>query len=197
MAITGRILTWRECKPVDFIRRWENLAEGPGSRLYESHPGAERLTQAHLVRLYPLWNDRSRPTAQDRKEVSLLASSLQALNAFRVKGRPQETDVLDLYDELTHNAGRRLSLKLFALHAALPLVFPPFSRARLAAYEVFTGETVGKPPVFNEDLLPTYFVYQNFFFGLLKAGVADAARLDRALLAVGQFMERYGTCVAG
>jgi hypothetical protein len=197
MAITGRILTWTECKPVDFIRRWEDLAEGPSSRLYESHPGTERLTRAHLIRLYPLWHDRSRPNVRDRKEVALLASSLPAVNAFRVRGRLQEKDVLDLYDELTGKVGRRLSLKLFALHAALPLVFPPFSRPRLAAYHVLTGETVNKPPVFNEALLPTYFLYQRFFFSLLKAGVADAARLDRALLAVGQFMQRYGVCVAG
>jgi hypothetical protein len=195
--ITGRILTWTECKPVDFIRRWEDLAEGPSSKLYQSHPGAERLTRAHLIRLYPVWNDRFRPTVRDRKEVSLLASSLQALNAFRARGRPQEKDVLDLYEELTRNAGRRLSLKLFALHTALPLVFPPFSRPRLAAYHVLTGQTVHKSPAFNEALLPTYFLYQRFFFLLLKAGAADAERLDRALLAVGQFMERYGVCVAG
>jgi len=193
MAITGKILKWADCPPVQFVRRWEDLAQGPSTQLYERHPGTQVITRAHLKSLYPLWKDRSGLTAGDRKELSLLARGLPDLNAFRSLKQPKQNDVLDFYDALTRGVGRKFSLKLFAMHAALPRVFPPLSPMRLAAYHLLTGTKHSRGTKFGEALLPTYFIYQKFFFDLSTAAAADPSRVDRALLAVGQCLAGYGS----
>lgn len=196
MAITGKILKWTDCSPAQFLRRWESLAQGPSTQLYERHPGTEVITRSHLKSLYALWKDRSGLTAADRKELSLLARGLPDLNAFRSLRQPKQNDVLDFYDQLTRTVGRRISLKLFALHAALPRVFPPLSPMRLAAFHVLTETKPFRHKGFTEALLPTYFVYQKFFFDLSVVAAADPSRVDKALLAVGQFLARYGAVTA-
>jgi len=196
MEITGKILTWKNCSPVQFIRQWETLARGRSARLYERHPGTKALTSAHLKSLYALWKERSGLTAADRKEVSLLCRGLSELNAFRALGQPKDHEVLDFYDQLSGRLGRRFSLKLFALHVALPRVFPPMSPLRFAAYYAVTEGKLQKRPAFTEALLPTYFNYQRWFFHLVIAGAADNMRVDKAILAVGEFLERYAPGMA-
>ncbi|MEW6110967.1 MAG: hypothetical protein AB1664_02470 [Thermodesulfobacteriota bacterium] len=191
MALNGKVLTWKDCPPVQFVRRWETLAQGPSALLYERHPGARLLTRPNLSKLHALWCNRAKPTSEDRSSISKLARCLAELNAFRAIGQPKETDVLVFYDDLTRIVGRRLSLKIFALHVALPRVFPPFCHGRLAAFRLLTGENPLERLAFTEALLPTYFVYQKFFFDLSVAGSADISRIDRSLLAVGQFIESY------
>jgi hypothetical protein len=195
MSITVKTLTWKDCSPVQFVRRWETLAQGPSSHLYERHPGAKALTRADLRRHYLLWKERSRFTGTDRRELSLLAQTLPEINAFRAIGRPKENDVLEFYDQLTRRVGKKFSLKLFALHIALPRVFPPFSNSRLEAYQFLTGMERGQNKGFTEALLPIYFQYQKFFFELSATAAADISRVDRALLALGQFLESYKTVV--
>lgn len=197
MALTGKILTWKDCSPVQFVRRWETLAQGPSARLYECHPGTPTLTRTDLTRLYALWRDHAKLTAEDRNNVSKLARCRSEVNAFRRIGQPAENDVLDFYDELGRALGRRFSLKVFALHAALPRVFPPFCHRRLAAYHLLTGENPLRRFAFTEALLATYFAYQKLFFDLSVAGAADLARVDRSLLAVGQCIELYGSATVG
>jgi len=193
MALIGKILTWRDCPPVKFVRRWETLAQGPSAFLYERHPGTRSLTRADLKRLYALWCNHAKPTSEDRNSASKLARCLPELNAFRSVGQPKEDDVLGMYDELTRVVGRRFFLKIFALHAALPRVFPPFCRRRLAAFHLLSGGDPLRRAAFTEALLTTYFVYQKFFFDLSVASAADISRVDRSLLAVGQFIESYGS----
>lgn len=193
MALTGKILTWKDCPPVQFVRRWETLAHGPSALLYERHPSGRSLTKADLRRLYALWRNDFKPTAEDRAGALKVAGCLRQLNAFRCLGQPKENELLDFYDELTRVVGRRFSLKIFALHAALPRVFPPFCTRRLAAFRLLTGEDPLRHPALTEALLTTYFVYQKFFFDLSVAGAADIARVDRSVLAVGQFLESYGS----
>jgi hypothetical protein len=195
MAITGKILEWKDCPPVQFVRQWETLAQGPSSLLYERHPGRPSLTRADLKRLYALWCNHARPTSKDRYNALKLAHCLNELNAFRSLGQPKENDVLIFYDELTRVVGRRFSLKIFALHTALPRVFPPICHRRLAAFRLCTGQDPLRRIAFTEALLTTYFVYQKFFFDLSVAGAADIARVDRSLLAAGQFIESYGSAV--
>jgi len=191
MAITTKKLTWKECPPIEFVRKWELVARGPAAQLYDRHPGTQQLTRSHLNRLYVLWQDRSRLTAAARKDVQRLGLALTSLNSFRALPHPKEVDVIDIYDLLTQTAGRRFSLKIFALHAALPRVFPPLSPARLSAYYVLTEEKRSDLPAFNEALLPTYFKYQKFFFDLVKAAAAECSRVDKALLGLGQCLELY------
>jgi len=118
---------------------------------------------------------------------------MRELNAFRRIGLPTENDVLVFYDELTRVVGRRFSLKIFAFHVALPRVFPPLCHRRLAAFHLLSGGDPLRRPAFTEALLTTYFVYQKLFFDLSLAGAADISRVDRALLAVGQCIESYGS----
>lgn len=151
------------------------------------------ITRAHLASLYALWKDRSGLTAADRKELSLLARGLPDLNAFRSLRQPKQDDVLDFYDQLSRTVGRRFSLKLFALYAALPRVFPPLSPMRLAAYHLLTETKHSRSTKFTDALLLTYFIYQKFFFELSTVAAADPSRVDRALLAVGQCLARYGS----
>ena len=188
MALNGKVLTWKDCPPVQFVRRWETLAHGPSAALYERHPGTGLLTRADLSKLHALWCNRAKPNSEDRNSVSKLARCLPQLNAFRSIGQPKERDVLVFYDELTRMVGRRFSLKIFALHVALPRVFPPFCHRRLAAFRLLSGEDPLQRFAFTEALLTTYFVYQKFFFDLSVAGSADISRVDRSLLAVGQFI---------
>ncbi len=195
MTITVKTLTWKDCSPVQFVRRWETLAQRPSAHLYESHPGTKALTRADLRRLYNLWKERSRFTNSDRRELSLLAQALPDINAFRAVGRPKEDDVLEFYDQLTRRVGKKFSLKLFALHVALPRVFPPFSASRLEAYRLLTGTKVAQAKGFTEALLEVYFQYQKFFFELSATAAADISRVDRALLALGQFLESYKEAV--
>jgi hypothetical protein len=195
MTVTGKTLTWKDCPPVQFVRRWEDLAQGPSARLYERHPGTRTLTRANLRSLYALWKERSGFTTSDRKELSLLAEALPVMNAFRALGRPKENDVLEFYDELTRRVGKRFSLKLFALHVSLPRVFPPFCTSRLEAFRLLTGSTAHQRKGFSEALLGTYFTYQRFFFELSAVAAADISRVDRALLALGQFLDGYGAAV--
>jgi hypothetical protein len=195
MALNGKILEWKDCPPVQFVRRWETLAQGPSAFLYERHPGTSSLTRVDLTRLYALWCNHAKPTSEDRNNASELAPCLEELNAFRSIGQPKENDVLTFYDELTRVVGRRFSLKIFALHAALPRVFPPICHRRLAAFRLLTGQDPLRRFTFTEALLTTYFVYQKFFFDLSVAGAADIARVDRSLLAAGQFIESYGSAV--
>jgi hypothetical protein len=191
MTITVKTLTWKDCSPVQFVRRWESLARGPSACLYERHPGTVALARADLRTLYVLWKERQRLTSTDRKELSLLAGGLPDLNAFRALRKPKENDVLDFYDQLTRRVGRRFSLKLFALHVALPRVFPPFSASRLEAFRFLTGTKGAQRKGFSEALLGTYFGYQKFFFEFSATAAADISRVDRALLALGQFLETY------
>jgi len=191
MAITGKTLTWKDCSPVQFVRRWETLAEGPSARLYERHPGTQTLTGSQLKSLYALWKDRSKLSAADLDEVSLLTRGLASINAFRQAGLPREAEVLNFYEWLTRMAGRRFMLKLFALHAALPRVFPPLSPPRLAAFYRLTEAKAPQDRRFTERLLPTYFTYQKFFFDFSVAAAAYPSRVDRALLAFGQYIARY------
>ncbi len=195
MTITMKTLTWKDCSPVQFVRRWETLAQGPSAHLYERHPGTKALTRADLRRHYLLWKERSRSTKSDRGELSLLVKALAEINAFRATGRPKEGDVLEFYDQLTRRVGKKFSLKLFALHLALPRVFPPFSTSRLEAYQFLTGTERGQSKGFTEGLLPLYFQYQKFFFELSATAAADVSRVDRALLALGQFLEGYKAVV--
>lgn len=191
MAITTKNLTWKQCPPIEFVRKWELVARGPAAQLYDRHPGTQQLTRSHLNRLYVLWQDRSRLLARERKDVQSLSRALPSLNSFRALHHPSEADVLDIYDVLTRAVGRRFSLKVFALHAALPRIFPPLSPARLAAYYVLAEGTPADLPAFSEALLPTYFTYQKFFFDIVKAAAADSSRVDKALLALGQCLELY------
>jgi hypothetical protein len=195
MTIAGKTLTWKECPPVQFVRRWETLAQGPSTHLYERHPGTVALARADLRTLYVLWKERPRLTSTNRKELSLLAGGLPDLNAFRALRQPKENDVLDFYDQLTRRVGRRFSLKLFALHVALPRVFPPFSASRLEAFRSLTGTKAAHRKGFSEALLGTYFSYQKFFFEFSAAAAADISRVDRAFLAFGQFLDRYEAIV--
>ncbi|MEW6532020.1 MAG: hypothetical protein AB1473_14375 [Thermodesulfobacteriota bacterium] len=191
MALKGKILEWKDCSPVQFVRRWETLAQGPSAFLYGSHPGTGSLTRANLNKLHALWCNRAKPNSEDRNSASKLARCLPQLNAFQSIGQPKENDVLAFYDELTRVVGRRFSLKIFALHAALPRVFPPFCHRRLAAFRLLTGEDPLRRFAFTEALLTTYFVYQKFFFDLSGASAADISRVDRSLLAVGLFIKSY------
>lgn len=195
MTVTGKTLTWKDCPPAQFVRRWETLAQGPSVHLYERHPGTRALTGANLRSLYALWKERSGFTKSDRKELSLLAEALPDINAFRAVGRPKESDVLEFYDRLTQRVGKRFSLKLFALHVALPRVFPPFSPSRLEAFRFLTGTKAPQRKSFSEALLGEYFSYQRFFFELSASAAADISRLDRALLSLGQFLDGYGAVV--
>jgi hypothetical protein len=195
MTITVKMLTWKDCPPVQFVRRWETLAQGPSTRLYEVHPGTKALARADLRKLYLLWKDRSSFTKSDTRELSLLVQALPEINAFRAVGRPKEDDVLEFYDRLTRRAGKKFSLKLFALHVALPRVFPPFSASRLEAYRLLTGTKAAQTEGFTEALLEVYFKYQKFFFELSATAAADISRVDRALVALGQFLESYKEAV--
>ena len=192
MAITTKKLTWKQCPPIEFVRKWELVARGPAAQLYDRHPGTRHLNRSHLNRLYVLWQDRSRLLARERKDVQSLSRALPSLNSFRALHHPSEADVLEIYEVLTEAVGRRFSLKVFALHAALPRIFPPLSPARLAAYYVLTEGKPADLPAFSEALLPTYFTYQKFFFDLVNAAAADSSRVDKALLALGQCLELYG-----
>ncbi len=195
MTITVKTLTWKNCPPVQFVRRWETLAQGPSTRLYEVHPGTKALTKADLRKLYLLWKEGSSFTKSDTRKLSLLGQALPEINAFRAVGRPKEDDVLEFYDQLTRRVGKRFSLKLFALHVALPRVFPPFSASRLEAYRFLTGTNAAQTKGFTEALLEVYFEYQRFFFELSATAAADISRVDRALLALGQFLESYKEAV--
>jgi hypothetical protein len=125
-----------------------------------------------------------------------LVRVLPSLNAFRGLASPKEHEVLNFYDDLTREGGVRFSLKLFAFHVALPYVFPPLTPTRLATYDLVTHGKPQKRPGFTEVLLPTYFTYQKWFFELVTAAAADPARVDRAILAVGQCLDRYGPVMA-
>jgi len=189
--ITYKKLAWTECSPIEFVRRWETAAQGPAARLYDEHPGTKNLTRRHLTRLYGLWQNRSRLGISDRRNIARLAPALPSINSFRGLGRPKEAEVLDAYEMLTRTVGRRFSLKLFALHVALPRIFPPFSASRLAAYHFLACSRPGNTSPFSEALLPTYFEYQQFFFDLVTAAVADPSRVDKTLLALGQCLDVY------
>jgi hypothetical protein len=138
MALNGKILEWKDCPPVQFVRRWEMLAQGPSALLYERHPGTSSLTRTDLEKLYALWCNHAKPLTEDRSNASKLTHCLHELNTFRSIGQPKEKDVLIFYDELTRVVGRRFFLKIFALHAALPRVFPPICHRRLAAFRLLT-----------------------------------------------------------
>ncbi len=189
MNITGKILKWKDCPPVQFVRRWESLAQGSSIHLYERHPGTRALNRANLRSLYTLWKEDSR--SLNKKEFSLLAQALPEINSFRAILKYQEIDVLNFYDQLTRILGKKFSLKIFALHVAAPRVFPPFSPPRLKAFLFLSGAGTDKESRFSEALLGTYFQYQKFFFELTAIAAADTARIDRALLAFGQFLDRY------
>lgn len=195
MTITVKTLTWKDCSPVQFVRRWETLAQGPSTRLYEVHPGTKALTRADLRKLYLVWKERSSFTKSNSREFSLLVQALPEINGFRAVGRPKEDEVLEFYDQLTRRVGKKFSLKLFALHVALPRVFPPFSASRLEAYRFLTGTKTAQAKGFTEALLEVYFKYQKFFFELSATAAADISRVDRALLALGQFLEGYKAVV--
>lgn len=197
MSIKAKKLAWKRCPPIEYVRKWELVARGPAAELYDRHPGTGQLTRSHLNRLYVLWQDRSRLLARERKDVQSLSRVLPSLNSFRALHHQNEADVLDLYEVLTRAVGRRFSLKVFALHASHPRIFPPLSPARLAAYYVLTEGTPADLPAFSEALLPTYFTYQKSFFDLVKAAAADSSRVDKALLALGQLWEIYHPVLAG
>jgi hypothetical protein len=142
-----------------------------------------------------MWKERSSFTKSDSRELSLLCKVLPGINAFRAVGRPKEDEVLEFYDQLTRRVGKRFSLKLFALHVALPRVFPPFSASRLEAYRFLTGTKAARTKGFTEALLEVYFKHQKFFFELSATAAADISRVDRSLLALGQFLESYKEAV--
>lgn len=194
--IKGKRLAWLDCSPGEFVRRWSPLASGPGAKLYAHLPKGEHLNKTDLARLYAFWQERTRLGAAERRALTRLNEALPTINVFRARGQPNESQVLDFYEELTHRLGRSLSLKLFALHASLPHVFPAFSADRLAAYQVLSQGQAEPLPVFNEALLPAYFRYQKYFFDVVVASRAEIPDVDRAFLALGKFLARYKELLA-
>jgi len=103
---------------------------------------------------------------------------------------------LEFYDQLTRRVAKKFSLKLFCF-ACPPCqeYFHRFSGSRLEAYRLLTGTKASQTKGFTEALLEVYFKYQKFFFELSATAAADISRVDRALLALGQFLETYEEAV--
>jgi hypothetical protein len=184
----------KECSPLEFLRLWSPLyQEGPvgdGVLKHNLNPG-QRLELRHLEPLIR-WRLQKPLDQKALDSVSRLGRSLEAINAFRMKTKVTEKEVLDFYEQAVVWVPEDLILQTFILHLARPHQFPLFGPDLYLAYQVLTGTPPKPPQPLRLDDDGAYFSFMKTFFQMETAGAKPAEDLYKALSAFGGFLKDYG-----
>lgn len=187
-------LVLKECSPSDFLRLWSPLYQeglvGDEVLRQNLNPG-RRLEVRHLEPLIH-WRLQKVLGRKDQDLVSQLGRGLEAINAFRMKTKVTEEEVLDFYEQAAVWVPEDLILRAFVLHLARPHQFPLFDTNLFLAHQVLTETPPKKPQPFRRDDDWAYFSFMKTFFQMETAGAKPAETLYQALSAFGQFLKSYG-----
>ncbi len=133
--------------------------------------------------------------ALDRKAqdvVRKLSRGLEAINAFRMKTKVTEEEVLNFYEQASVWVPEGLILRIFILHLARPHQFPLFDTNLYLAHQVLTDTPPKPPQPLRSDDDGAYFSFMKTFFQMETAGAKPAEDLVKALSAFGRFLKDYG-----
>jgi hypothetical protein len=187
-------LVLKECSPMEFLRLWSPLyQEGPvgnGVLKQNLNPGG-RLEIHHLEPLIR-WRLQKPLNQEALDSVNRLGLSLEAINAFRMKKKVTEEEVLDFYEQAAVWVPEDLILRTFILHLARPHQFPLFDPNMHLAHQVLTDNPPKPPQPLRPDDDGAYFAFMKTFFQMETAGAKPVEDLVKALSAFGRFLKDYG-----
>ena len=172
--------------PDDFVDFWEPRYTG-ARRPYDEHIKIGEALSSDDLRSLMVW--KAGPRFREQAENVANRVNLQELNQYRNKdGHLDQAAVEQLLSQVAEPATKGLIWQIAIGHFARPKEIPLYDVnvwiAWLTMTDALTEKWLQRRPTTRKN----YFAYREFFHGIRDEGGYEDRRLDRALMAFGQFL---------
>lgn len=177
----------RTCSVTDFISFWSKCyAEGKYfDEDYEKNLNRTSLLTPQNVQYLLEWKN-AKPLSKPKQALAdKTKARITELNKFRQTGPITEKEFKEIWNCISKIIRYGFVWKVFLLHISRPTDYPIVDQHVLRAWNFLIKGKVEEP----KQNLDNYEKYRIFFFELAKQSGKDLRRVDKALMAFGQFLK--------
>jgi len=183
----------------DFIFFWERYYdEGKyPDEIYFNCLNKKIWKVGDLDRIF-VWKNGSKLSSKKQKILQKVYKNLEEINFFRNIRNPTERAFEDFYKKTCCNIiSSGLVWRIFLVHLTHPDKYPMIDKFNYIAYKflennnLLTKKEVDK--ILKKEQLKVYHPFKNFFIKLNEK-INNQRRVDRALMAFGQFLTNPQKC---